>query len=355
MSSDPEAAPPSDEVAPPTVARATMKDVAALSGVSIKTVSRVVNDEPGVSQQVRERVNRAAARLDYSHNVHASNLRRTSGRTGTIAALFQDISNSFSASLLRSLEDVARGHSTAVLAASLDEEPERERALVKAFVARRVDGLVLMPATSRQEYLAAELRAGLPTVFVDRVPHGVDADSVTVDNVLGSRHAVEHLLAHGHRRIVVLSDLGAIQTAGDRLRGYRDAMGTAGIPAAEQLEVSDLRTPEDAEQAVRALYHRSGPAPTAVFAGRNDLAVGAVRALRSLGLAHRVAVVGFDDFPLADLLDPALTVVRQNVAQIGAEVGRLLFARIAGDTAPPRRVIIEPTLVLRGSGEISPS
>lgn len=99
----------------------------------------------------------------------------------------------------------------------------------------------------------------------------------------------------------------------------------------------------------------AGEGPTAIFAGRNDLAVGAVRALRALGLGGRVAVVGFDDFPLADLLDPPMTVIRQNVAQMGAEVGRLLFSRIAGDTSPPRRVVIEPTLVVRGSGEIRPS
>ncbi|GAB3887387.1 LacI family DNA-binding transcriptional regulator [Terrabacter terrigena] len=331
-----------------------MKDVAALAGVSLKTVSRVVNRESGVSSAVRERVERAATRLDYSHNVHASNLRRASGRTGTVGALLQDVSNSFSASLLRSLEDVARAQQTAVLAASLDEEEGREIALVRGLVARRVDGLVLMPATSRHEYLAAELRAGLPTVFVDRRPHGVDADSVTVDNVLGSRHAVEHLIAHGHRRIAVLLDLATIQTAEDRLRGYRQAMAAAGIPVDERVEVSDLRTSEAAEHAVHAFY-RGGLVPTAIFAGRNDLAIGAVRALRSLGLSHDVAVIGFDDFPLADLLEPALTVVRQNVGQIGAEVGRLLFSRIAGDTSPPRHVVIEPTLVVRGSGEIRPS
>jgi LacI family transcriptional regulator len=331
-----------------------MKDVAALSGVSLKTVSRVVNHEPGVSAEVRERVERAVARLDYTHNVHASNLRRTSGRTGTIGALFQDVSNSFSASLLRSLEDVARAQHTAVLTASLDEEPDREIALVSGLVARRVDGLVLMPATSRQEYLAAELRAGLPTVFVDRLPHGVDADSVTVDNLLGARLAVDHLIDHGHERIAALSDLVTIQTADDRLRGYRAAMRAAGITVDEGLVRTNLRTPDAAEQAVRALF-REGAAPTAIFAGRNDLAVGAARALRSLGRSHRVAVVGFDDFPLADLLDPPLTVMRQNVAQIGAEVGRLLFSRIDGDTSPPRRVVIEPTLVVRGSGEIRPS
>src|SRR5829696_7116322 len=259
------------------VPRATMKDVAALSGVSLKTVSRVVNHEPGVSAGVRERVERAVTRLDYSHNVHASNLRRASGRTGTVGALLQDVSNSFSASLLRSLEDVARARQTAVLAASLDEEPDREIALVRGLVARRVDGLVLMPATSRQEYLASELRAGLPTVFVDRLPHGVDADSVTVDNLLGARHAVEHLVEHGHRRIVALGDLSVIQTAADRLRGYREVMSSAGVPAADTVELADLRTSEAAEQAVRRLF-RAAPAPTAIFAGRNDLAVGAVRA-----------------------------------------------------------------------------
>lgn len=328
-----------------------MKDVAALAGVSIKTVSRVVNDEPGVSSTVRERVHRAGERLDYSHNVHASNLRRSGQRTGTIGALLQDLSNSFSASLLRSLEDVARTESTAVLASSLDEEPDRERELVRGLVARRVDGLVLMPATLRQDYLAGELRAGLPTVFVDRVPHGVDADSVTVDNALGARLAVEHLVAHGHRRIAMLSDLATIQTAAERLRGFRESAAAAGLDSS--LECTDLRTPETAQHAVSVLFRGVDP-PTAVFAGRNDLVVGAARALRSLGLAHRVALLGFDDFPLADLLDPALTVIRQDVARIGTEAGRLLFARINGDSESPRRVVLAPILVARGSGEIRP-
>jgi LacI family transcriptional regulator len=336
------------------VARATMKDVATLSGDSLKTVSRVVNHEANVSTAVRQRVERAVAQLDYVHNANASLLRRANNRSGTVGGLFQDLSNSFSASLLRSLEDIARSHGTVVLAASLDEEAEREVELVRGLVARRVDGLVLMPATARQEYLAPELRAGLPTVFVDRVPHGVDADCVTVDNVLGARRAVEHLVAHGHRRVAALCDLAKIQTAQDRLRGYREVMRAAGAAETDLVEVVDLHTTEAAEHAVLGLFDGPGPAPTALFAGRNDLAVGAFRALRALGLTHRVAVVGFDDFPMADLIDPPLTVVRQNVERIGAEVGRLLFSRIDGDSTPPQRVVIEPSLVVRGSGEIAP-
>ena len=177
-----------------------MKDVAALAGVSLKTVSRVVNDEPGVSPDVRDRVTLAVNRLDYRPNLAASNLRR-GARTGLIGALVQDVSNSFSASLLRALEDSARRHGVGVLAASLDEGADREQELVHDLVTRRVDGLVIMPASERQDYLVSELRSGTPAVFVDRPPRGVDADSVTVDNLRGGRLAGEHLLAQGHRRI----------------------------------------------------------------------------------------------------------------------------------------------------------
>src|SRR5829696_4286024 len=162
--------------------RATMRDVAALAGVSLKTVSRVVNREPGVSPDVRKRVTLAVNRLDYRPNMAASNLRRTGARTGLVGALVQDLSNSFSASLLRALEDSARRRGTAVLAASLDEGADREQELVHDLVSRRVDGLVLMPATARQDYLIAELRTGTPAVFVDRPPRGIDVDSVVVDN-----------------------------------------------------------------------------------------------------------------------------------------------------------------------------
>jgi LacI family transcriptional regulator len=328
-----------------------MRDVAALAGVSLKTVSRVVNDEPGVKPEVRVRVQAAAARLDYRPNLTASNLRRSSGRTQTVGALLQDISNSFSAALLRSLEDVARERGVAVLAASLDEDPARERTLVADLVARRVDGLVLMPATHRQDYLAAELRAGLPTVFVDRPPCGVDADSVMVDNVGGAGLAVRHLLAHGHTRIAYLGDAPSIRTAADRLVGYREALREAGVPVLEELVVSGLRDAEAAQEAMLRLMVLPEP-PTAVFTSRNSVSIGAVRGLRGCASQHRVALVGFDDFPLADVLEPALTVVRQDVVRIGASVGELLFRRLDGDTGDPRHVQIEPTLVVRGSGEL---
>ena len=327
-----------------------MRDVAALAGVSFKTVSRVVNAEPGVSDALRERVQTAVEQLHYRHNLAASNLRRTAPRTLTVGALLQDIGNNFSASLLRALENRLRERGIAVLAASLDEEPERERDLVHDLVARRVDGLVLMPASVSQEYLVSEQQAGLPTVFVDRRPRGVDADSVTVDNHLGGQLATRHLLAHGHRRIAFVSDLMAIDTAEQRLRGYTQSMQDVGLPTLVRL---DVRSAAAAQAAVTALLAQPDP-PTAVFAGRNDLSIGAVRALRVAGLSRQVALVGFDDFPLADVLEPALTVVRQDLTRIGNEVGRLLFNRLDGDTAGAVHLVLAPTLVVRGSGEIAP-
>ena len=330
-----------------------MRDVAALAGVSLKTVSRVVNRESGVSDDLRERVERAVERLDYTHNLTASNLRRSHGRTGVVGALVQDVSNSFSVGLLRSLEDAARERQCVVLAASIDEETDRERALVADLVGRRVDGLILMPSTTDQSYLAAEVRAGLPTVFVDRPPRGIESDSVLVDNRRGAKEAVAHLLGLGHTRIAVLVDLTSIPTAAARLRGYEAALKAAGVKPDPELVVTGLRTTEEAQDALTAMMAMDDP-PTAVFACRNILSIGAIRALRELGLSSKVALVGFDDFPLADLMTPSLTVVRQNVREIGRRAAELLFSRIEGDTSPARRIVSIPTLIVRGSGEIPP-
>lgn len=337
-----------------TTGRATMRDVAALAGVSIKTVSRVVNGEPGVAVAVRERVQDAVQRLDYRHHLAASNLRRGSSRTGLVGALLQDVSNSFSAALLRSLEDALRDRGTAILSASLDEEPERERSLVHDLVTRRVDALVLMPSTDRQDYLSSDVRAGMPVVFVDREPRGVAADSVTVDNVGGARMGTEHLLAQGHRRVACLTDLAEIYTAASRRKGFDEAFAARGIRPHEKLVVTGLRGPGAAEAAISHLLELDQP-PTAIFAGRNDLAQGALRALHRSDLETSVALVGFDDFPLADLVNPPLTVIRQDVGRIGRLTAELLLDRLDGDTSAPRRIVVEPTLVARGSGEIAPA
>jgi len=328
-----------------------MKDVAALAGVSLKTVSRVVNGEGAVAAELADRVRRAADQLDFKPNRAASALRRRDGKTRTIGLLLEDVSNPFSATVLRAIEDVARKRGVLVLAGSLDEEVETERALALTLVERRVDGLIIVPTGSDQSYLLVERRSGMQIVFVDRAPRLLDADSVLSDNRDGARSGCAHLSQSGHRRIAFLGDLRSIATAEDRFQGYLDSLRSHNIAVDERIIVHDLRSIDAAQLATRALFDLDAP-PTAIFAGQNLVTMGAIRALRQLDLQRRVALVGFDDFLLADLLEPAVTVVAQDPRRIGQVAAELLFDRMDGDSAPSRSVVVPTTLVVRGSGEI---
>lgn len=332
--------------------RATIKDVASAAGVSLKTVSRVINREPGVSEQLTERVHQAIATLGYRHNLAASNLRRGQ-RTQSIGVLLHDLRNAFSATLLGAVEDRARQAGIAVVSASLDDDDEREASVVSDLVARRVDGLVLMPTGADQTYLGTETQAGLAVVVVDRPATGVDVDTVLVDNEAGAHEAARHLASYGHHRIACLADRSSIWTSEQRRAGFLRGLADAGVAADEGLVIADLPTTESAIAAVLALFDRAEP-PTALFTARNALSVGAIRALRLLGLQREVALVGFDDFPMADLVDPGITVVAQDVTAIGQQAAELLLDRLAGSTAAPKRLELQTSLVVRGSGEVHP-
>jgi len=326
-----------------------MHDVAALAGVSIKTVSRVVNGEKGVSPNVVERVQRATEKLQYRHNLAASNL-RSGQRTKSVALLVQDLSNDYSALLLRAVDDVMREHGVIVFSASLDEEAEREQQLVTKFIERRVDGLLLMPATPSQAYLQSEMAAGFAVVVVDRVPRDLSADYVVVDNVDGARKATAHLIAHGHRRIAMICDDLSIPTARERRDGYLDMLCASGIAIDDSL-ILVARTEQAATATVLELFSSSDP-PTALFTARNTITVGAVAALKALELQFSVALVGFDDIPMANLLNPGITTVVQDVNQIGTLVAKLLLARLDGSLDQHRGIILQTALSPRGSGEI---
>jgi LacI family transcriptional regulator len=339
--------------ADPTRPRPTMRDVAALAGVSLKTVSRVINAEPGVSPELTARVTRAIDQLDFRPNLAASSLRRSDGRTASIGVILEDIANPYSAAVHRAIEDVARGHGLIVLAGSVDEDPERERRLATAFIARRVEGMIVVPTGSDQGYLMNEQRAGMRIVFVDRPPVHLDADVVLSEDRGGASTGVAHLIRHGHHRIAFLGDLTTIRTAQERFAGYAGALAAAGVVTDDSLVVHDLHSSELAMAATLGLLDGPQP-PTAIFAGQNLITIGVLRALRLRAAERRVALVGFDDVPLADLLVPGVTVVAQDPARIGQLAAATLFARIGGDRTPTQRHVVETTLIARGSGEIAP-
>ena len=331
--------------------RATMKDVAALARVSLKTVSRVINDEPTVNPELVERVRRAAGQLHYQPNFGASALRRRDGRSSTIGVLLEDLSNPFSATIYRAVEEMAIARGVSVLGGSFDEDPRRELELTASMSRHRVDGVIIAPASRDHQYLRQEQMAGVPFVFVDRPPYLLDADAVLSDSREGSAQAVMHLVALGHRRIAFLGDLVTIHTAQERFQGYCDALASVGLTPEDSLVARNLRTIDAAEIVAGRFLDNEDP-PTAFFAGQNLLTIGAVRAIRERGMQQRVAIVGFDDFLLADLLEPGVTVVAQDPVSIGREAAALLFARIDGDDSPSKKKIVETTFICRGSGEI---
>jgi LacI family transcriptional regulator len=255
--------------------------------------------------------------------------------------------------LQRAVEDVALPRGVIVFSASLDEDPRRERELARAFSTRRADGLIIAPASEDQSYLESEVRAGTVIVCIDREAVRLSVDSVLTTNTTGSMGGVRHLIEAGHRRIAFLGDRRTIITARQRFDGYRDALGAAGIELDPSIVVHDLYDGPIADGAVTALLSRPNP-PTALFTAQNLVTIGAARGLRRLGREHEVALVGFDDFPLADLLSPGITVVAQDPTRIGRLAATVLFDRIAGNTAPPATHIVPTELIRRGSGEIRP-
>jgi LacI family transcriptional regulator len=329
-----------------TATRPTMKDVASRAGVALKTVSRVVNGEPGVTPETTRRVLGAIEDLGFRRNESARLLR--TGRTATLGFIADNFGEPDQAAVCRGVEEVARDHGFLVFTGSTDSEPALEEGLALALCARRVDGLVIAPAADNHEYLVPEIEAGVASVFVLRPPELPGADVVLADEYGGARAAVAHLIEQGHKRIGYLGgDLTGYRSR-QLMRGYAEAMAAAGLTA-------------DPTWTTLAPQRLLDSPVTAVFCGSREQTVRALRALAAgehtptaRGRARRIAVVGFGDFELADLVSPGLTVVSYDPTEIGRAAGELLVRRVTGEQGPPCLARIQTRLVIRGSAEFPP-
>jgi LacI family transcriptional regulator len=238
------------------------------------------------------------------------------------------------------------------MTASSGEEPARERQVVRAFCARRVDGLIVVPAVHSHRYLLPDIRAGVAAVFVDRPADDIDADTILVDNFEGARDGVAHMIGAGHRVIGFIADTAGIFTTAERLRGYADALASNGLRFDPALVHMETPTEGGVTAAIGRMLRRSPPA-TAFFAGNSRITIMFLRAIRALGDSWP-ALVAFDDFELADMLRPGITVVAQDAASMGRVAAELLFRRLGGDAGPTQRIYLRTTLLPRGSGEIPP-
>ncbi|MGC4773526.1 LacI family DNA-binding transcriptional regulator [Micromonospora sp. DT44] len=320
-----------------------MVDVARHAGVSLKTVSRVVNDEP-VGQELLGRVLAAITELGFRRNDIARNL-RSRQLNATVGLLIEEIANPFYATIASVAAEIAAAHRTMLITASSEEDPERERAVLQDFTQRRVDGLLVVPAGPDHSFLRREVELGMPVVFVDRPPQGLLADTVLLDNSGGGRSGVESLLDEGHRRVALLLGAPSVPTMRERLVGARTALAAAGVEPDDSLVRDHLIAPEDAGRAVAALLDSPNP-PTAFFCGNNRLTVGALQELHRRG--SDAALVGFDDFELAHLMPRPLTVVAYDTRELARVATERLFERIAGDDSPPSMTVLPTRLLHRG-------
>jgi LacI family transcriptional regulator len=323
-----------------------MVDVAREAGVALRTVSRVVNGDATVGPDFATRVQRAIDRLGYQPDERARQLR--SGRTGTIGAAVRHIADAHP--VLRAVDEEAREAGLTVVAMSTEDDEVREREAVMSMCRRRMDGIIIEPIADGHQYLQPEIDSGLAVVAFDRPATGVEVDTVLSDNRGGIRQAFEHLAAHGHRRIGYIGDDERIYTGRERAIAFRDCLNAAGVGVEGMVHPGPIETARIGA-ALETL--RGGPDPaTAIVTGNFSTTVAVIRALGS-GYGG-TALVGFDDFGLADLLRPALTVVAQGDTEIGRTAIELFRSRLAEPDRAVRTVTVSTRLVARGSGEIRP-
>lgn len=336
------------------IRRATLRDVAAHAKVSFKTVSRVVNGEPGVSPALVARVEVAVAVLGYRPDDRARRLRTPQQRSNVIGFILVDVANPFFSSILRGIEDVARKRDCLVLSGSTDGDPERWDQLVSAFVSRRVDGLIVVPNGSHLGPLEHEIARGTPLVFVDLDSPGADrVDKVRSDHYNGARMATDHLIRAGHSEIAYFGSPLSLTSAQLRFEGFRDAMTSAGLQASADRIRTGTHTPTEWKSIVLEFFDQERR-PTALFTAQNFATLGALQALHVMGVRDRVAQVGFDDVELGAVVTPGLTVVPQYPLEIGRRATEILFDRIEGGVHSPVSEILPTTMIERGSGEIQP-
>ena len=298
---------------------ATMRDVAARAGVSAKTVSRVFNDDPHVLPETRALVEQIMRELNYVPNILATTFR--AGKTSVIGVAVPDIADPFFAAIAGAVDGVARGRGMATLLTSLGDDPERERDIVESLLGRRLGGLIVAPIGTEHSWLK-RWKDNTPIVFVDRAPIGLSADAFADNDEAGGYQATRHLIGHGHRRIAYVGDTMHLSTEINRLAGYRRALGEAGIEPDEDLVSVYVKERESTEAAVARLL--ALPArPTAIFSSNARSSMLLVHALPEA----EFAMVGFGDFPMADLLRPSLTVIDQDPDQLGRVAAERVFER----------------------------
>jgi LacI family transcriptional regulator len=328
----------------------TMRDVARVAGVSAKTVSRVFNEDPHVTDETRERVRWAMQKLNYVPNLLARSFR--AGSDAAVGLAVPDLSDPFFAEMTSSIEIDLVSRGMAVVVTSLGRGTGNERPALETLLRRQISGLIVACVSADQAYLAP-WQERTPMVFVDRAPKGLSGVYVIEDDLGGAREAVTHLARHGHQRVAFFGITTPVTTTRRRLKGYQSAVTENELAEDPDLICMASESPE--ESAAELVKRLAAPdPPTAVFSCNIPCTMALVLALHRAGRTD-VAVVGFGDIPMSPALQPAVTVIDQDPANLGRIAVERLVQRIEHPDAPPRRRTVLPVhLIPRGSGELAP-
>jgi len=329
--------------------RVNMHDIAKRAGVSIGTVSNVVNGVVVVRDPLRRKVLQAIEELGYQPSQLARALRRD--YSNMIGMIIPDVTNPFFPALVRAAEDVAYSKLYRLVLCNSDNDPKKEASYLNELQSYLPAGLLLIPAVeSRLSHAPIHNGRTTPTVCIDRMPKGWKGDIVKTANEAGAYSAAHHLIDYGHRRIGMITGPPHLANSQERLKGFQRALKEAriSIPAA-YVQAGNLDRPSGLEAALRLL--RLSSRPTAIFAANDLMAMGALLAVRELGLhcPEDVSIVGFDNLDVVELLMPPLTTVQQPAYKLGAAAAELLLQRISGLTEPAHEVVLDTTLVRRAS------
>jgi len=325
-----------------------MRDVAERAGVSVSSVSHVINETRPVSDELRERVLTAMQELGYQPNLLARGLRR--GETHTLGMITPDSANPFFAEVTRGVEDTSFEQGYNVILCNSDGDLEKELVYANVLAEKRVDGILFVAAGVSTEHILALQAQRMPLVVVDRDIPNVAVDSVLTDNAQGGKLATQHLIDLGHRRIGCITGPSDVTPSADRVTGYRQALEESGIPVDEALIVKGKFQYESGYRAARQLLSMDD-APTAIFACNDLMAVGAIRAALELGrqVPADLSIVGFDDVRLASFVNPPLTTIAQPKYEMGVVAATMLLERIRDPDIPPRQRVLDTSFLLRQS------
>jgi LacI family transcriptional regulator len=329
---------------------ATIREVAERAGVSVSTVSHVLNETRFVSPDTKSRVLAAMEELEYEPNRLASSLRRKDKRTHTLGLLIPDSSNPFFAEVLRGVEDASFDAGYSVILCNSDDDPKKEVGYLEVLLSKQVDGVILVSAGDSSESLTLVERWEGKAVVVDRDINAPELDSVSVDNEEGGYIATKYLLEHGHRHIGCIAGPSALKPSAGRVFGYKKALDEYGVSIDEGYIVPGDFRPQSGYKAARLILETDDRL-SAIFSTNDMMAVGALCAINEMGktVPDEISIIGFDDISLASFTSPPLTTVAQPIYEMGLRAAELLVNRLVHPDSEISREVLKPVLVERST------